>query len=65
VRVRLVAGMTRSRTLKTNWTGAFTVTFAAVIDRCSSWSVTATQQHRPAVVLRSPAKPACPPASTP
>ena len=65
VQVRLVADATRLRTLKTSRTGAFTVTFSAVIDRCTSWSVTATQQHQRAVVLRSPAKPLCAPASTP
>lgn len=63
VRVLLVAGATRARTVRTSRTGAFTVTFsAAMIDRCSSWSVTVIQRHRRPVVLRSPAKPLCPPA---
>jgi hypothetical protein len=61
VRVVLIAGLTRSRTLKTSRTGAFTVRFSALIDRCGSWSVTATQPHRRPVVLKSPAKPLCPP----
>lgn len=65
VHVRLTVGHTVSRTPVANGAGAFTVQFPAVIDRCSAFTVTASQQNRPAVVLRSPAKPACAPAGTP
>jgi len=41
--------------------GTFTVTFSAVVDRCSGWTVIATQPGRPLVVLHGP-KPECPPA---
>jgi hypothetical protein len=61
VHVRLVAGQTLSRNPVANRAGSFTVTFAAVIDRCSSWSVLASQRHHATVVLRGP-KPECPPA---
>jgi hypothetical protein len=54
-----------SRRPLTNRDGAFTVTFPAVIDRCSGWSVTATQPGRTPVMLRSPAKPACAPLRAP
>ena len=65
VHVRLMVGHTISRRPLANRAGAFTVQFPAVIDRCSGFTVTASQQNHPAVVLRSPAKPACAPARTP
>jgi hypothetical protein len=65
VRVRLMRARTLSRATVTNGAGAFTLTFPTVVDRCSAWSVTATAAHQAAVVLRSPAKPACAPARTP
>jgi hypothetical protein len=61
VHVRLVIGQTLSRNPVANRAGAFTVTFAAVIDRCSSWSVLASQLHHATAVLHG-AKPECPPA---
>lgn len=64
VRVRLVSARTVSRTPVASRAGAFTVTFGTVLDRCSGWSVTASQQNRTTVVLRG-AKPQCAPAGTP
>ena len=65
VHVRLVVDQTISRRPLANRSGAFTVQFPAVIDRCSGFTVTASQQNHQTVVLRSPAKPACAPAGTP
>ena len=65
VHLMLVADGTFSRRPLTSRFGAFTVTFPAVIDRCSGWSVTATQPGRTPVILRSPAKPACAPLRAP
>jgi hypothetical protein len=65
VHVRLIATRTLSRTTKANRAGAFFVTFPTVIDRCSSWSISAAQPYSPTAVLRGPAKPECAPASTP
>jgi hypothetical protein len=65
VRVTLSAGRTSVRRPLANGRGAFTVTFASsVIDRCTAWSASASQQHL-SVVLRGRAKPECAPASTP
>ena len=61
VRVALLDGGTTVRRPVTNARGAFTTTFSAVIDRCSAWSVTATQPGRAPVILRG-AKPECAPA---
>jgi hypothetical protein len=65
VDVRLMMKRTFARSPRANRNGAFTVSFPAVIDRCSSWSVSAGQPRQTTVVLRGPAKPACAPASTP
>jgi hypothetical protein len=65
VHVRLVVGHAISRRPLANRAGTFTVQFPVVIDRCSGFTVTASQQNNQAVVLRSPAKPACAPAGTP
>ena len=65
VHVRLVSTRTLFRTPKANRAGAFFVTFPMVIDRCSSWSISAAQPYRPTAVLRGPAKRACAPASAP
>jgi hypothetical protein len=54
-------GATQSRNAVPNRHGAFTATFTAVIDRCTNWSVRATQPGRAPVLIRG-AKPACPPA---
>jgi hypothetical protein len=62
VHVRLMVGHTISRTPLANRTGSFTVKFPTVVDRCSGFTVTASQQNRPTVVLQVPAKPACAPA---
>lgn len=42
--------------------GRFTVAFPAVIDRCSAWTISASQPGRATVLLHG-AKPACAPAS--
>jgi hypothetical protein len=60
----LIARQTFSRYAVVNRAGTFTTAFPAAIDRCSSWSVSASQRHHPTVVLRGP-KPECAPASTP
>ena len=65
VHVRLMVGHTMSRRPLANGAGAFTVQFPTVVDRCSGFTVTASQQNRPTVVLRAPPKPACAPASAP
>jgi hypothetical protein len=62
VHVRLVMGHTISRSPLANRAGAFTVQFPTVVDRCSGFTVTASQQNRPTVVLQVPPKPACAPA---
>ena len=41
--------------------GRFHATFPAAIDRCSAWTISASQPGRATVVLHGP-KPACPPA---
>jgi len=64
VRLLVVARVLQSRAVRTNARGAFTATFSAVIDRCSGWSVTASQRGRAPVVIRG-ARPECAPASTP
>jgi hypothetical protein len=65
VHLRLLVGQTLSRTPVANGAGAFTVQFPTVIDRCSGFTVTASQPNHATVVLRSPAKPACAPAGSP
>jgi hypothetical protein len=60
--VRLLGDQTQSRRPVANRAGAFTVQFPVVVDRCSGFTVTARQQNSVAVVLRSPARPACAPA---
>ena len=65
VHVRLIADQTMSRRPLANRAGAFTVQFPTVIDRCSGFTVTASQPNLSTVVLHSPAKPACAPAGTP
>jgi len=62
VHVRLMVGHTISRRPLANRSGAFTVQFPTVVDRCSGFTVTASQQNRPTVVLQLPPKPACAPA---
>ena len=64
-RVRVTFDATLVRRPVTNAQGAFTATFQTVVDRCTTWSVSASQPGRPTVVLRGPAKPECAPASTP
>jgi hypothetical protein len=61
VRVVVNTGAKQSRNAVPNSHGAFTATFSAVIDRCTNWSVRATQPGRAPVVIGS-AKPGCPPA---
>jgi hypothetical protein len=65
VHVRLMVGHTLSRRPLANRAGAFTVQFPTVIDRCSGFTVTASQQNHPAVVLQAPPKPQCAPAGAP
>jgi hypothetical protein len=62
VDVRLATGHTISRSPLANRSGSFTVQFPTVVDRCSGFTVTASQQSRPTAVLRVPPKPACAPA---
>ncbi len=61
VRVTLVAGQEQVRRPLTGAQGTFTTTFSAVIDRCSGWTITASQPGRATVFLHG-AKPECPPA---
>lgn len=65
VQLLLVDRGTMTRRPMANRSGAFTVAFPATLDRCSGWSVTATQPGRAMVILRSPAKPECAPLRTP
>jgi hypothetical protein len=63
VRVTLLAGRKLVRRPSTDGRGRFTVTFPAVVDRCSAWTIWASQPGRATVVLHG-AKPACAPAGT-
>jgi hypothetical protein len=65
VQLILVDRRTMTRRPTADRSGGFTVTFPTTIDRCSGWSVTATQPGRAMVALRSPAKPECAPLRTP
>ena len=65
VKVTMVEGQTLVRRPLTNSSGTFTTSFPMVIDRCSGFMISASQPGRATVVLRSPAKPECAPASTP
>ncbi len=65
VHLVLVDRGTVNRNPLANRSGRFTVSFATNLDRCSFWSVTATQPGRSTVVLRSPAKPECAPLRAP
>ena len=65
VRVTYVGAQTFVRRPVTNSIGAFTATFPTVVDRCSGFTVSASQPGRATIVLRSPARPECAPASTP
>jgi len=66
VRVRLVVGAAarQSRTVIPNRHGTFTATSTTVIDRCTNWSVRASQPGRTPVLIRG-AKPQCAPAGAP
>jgi hypothetical protein len=65
VRVTYAGAQTFVRRPVTNSLGAFTTTFPTVVDRCSGFTVSASQPGRATIVLRSPARPECAPASTP
>lgn len=65
VRVTFAGAQTLLRRAMTNSLGAFTATFPTVVDRCTAFSVSASQPGRATVVLRSPAKPECAPMATP
>jgi hypothetical protein len=65
VRVTFVGAGKFVRRPMTNSHGAFTATFPTVTDRCTAWTVTASQPGRAAVVLRGAARPECTPMSTP
>ena len=65
VRIRFVSAQTFVRHPVANGRGAFTATFPTVIDRCSGYTVTATQPGRATVVLRNRPLPECAPARTP
>jgi hypothetical protein len=60
VQVVLRTGARQSRSAVPNGHGVFTATFSAVIDRCTSWSVRATQPGQAPLLIRGAAKPACP-----
>ena len=61
VRVTLLVGHKQTRRPLTNAHGTFTTTFSEVLDRCSGWTVAASQPGRATVFLHG-AKPECPPA---
>jgi hypothetical protein len=61
VRVTLVEAHQLVRRPLASSRGTFTATFSAVIDRCSEWTITASQPGRATVILHA-AKPQCPPA---
>lgn len=65
IRLVLMADGTMTRRPLTSRHGTFSQTFPTTIDRCSGWSVTATQPGRAPIVLRSPAKPECAPLRAP
>ncbi len=65
VRVTFVSTRTFVRRPVANSHGAFTATFPTVTDRCTAWSVTASQPGHAPVVLRGAARPECTPMSTP
>jgi hypothetical protein len=64
LRITALAARTQSRTVRSNVQGGFTVVFSTVIDRCSGWSVRATEPGRAAIVIRG-AKPLCAPLHVP
>ena len=64
VRVTFVGAQTFVRRPVTNSLGAFTATFPTVVDRCTAFSVSASQPGRPTVVLKGAAKPECAPPLT-
>ncbi len=61
VRVTLAEPQKLLRRPLTSSRGTFTATFSAVLDRCSGWTVTASQPGRATVILHG-ARPECPPA---
>ena len=64
VKVTLMSGAATVRRPLTSSQGTFTTSFSTAIDRCSAWTITASQPGRASVVLHGP-KPECAPASTP
>jgi len=62
VQVRLMAAHNYSRRAVPDAAGAFILKFSAVVDRCTAWSVSASQRGQ-VVLVRGP-KPECAPAST-
>jgi hypothetical protein len=64
VRVTMRAGSVAVRRPVASGRGTFTAHFSMAIDRCTVWSVSASQ-HGKSAVLRSPPKPECAPAGTP
>ena len=65
VRVTFVGTQTVVHRPVTNALGAFTTTFPMGVDRCSGWSVSASQPGRATIILRGRAEPMCAPMSTP
>lgn len=65
VHLLLTAQGTLARRPLASRNGTFTATFPTTLDRCTSWSVTASQPGRAMVILRSPARPECAPMSPP
>jgi hypothetical protein len=64
VRVTLSSVGQTSKRIAVKSNGRFTVVFSAAVDRCTQWTVKASQPGRAAVLLRGP-KPQCTPAGTP
>ena len=62
VRVTLISSAQTTKRVTVSRSGRFTVTFTQTPDRCTQWTVRATQPGRAPVLVRGP-KPQCLPAS--
>ncbi len=62
VRVTFVSDGRQVRRPRADGAGRFSATFPAVVDRCSIWTVRASQLGRATVILRGGPKPGCTPA---
>lgn len=61
VRVTLTSLVKTTKRVTVKSNGRFTVTFSTVLDRCTQWTVKATQPGRAPVFVRGP-RPQCAPA---